>query len=196
MDGLDDLLSQRKSTFQVTQNTSTLRKSSPTQLTDEGVLDLPRRSAQRRQLETLIGAAEVNGGSVENRTPTLDGMFSTICKYGKIGDIAKLCFLVTKDEKGHCCQNKNAMYRVYGNNIRSLSLLYAGGGGVISKVKYQQTRSSLVMKNTGRQTNQRLLRATSWYELFAPLSNLQSGVFCKVYTFVRRPHVPEKLLCL
>ena len=25
--------------------------------------------------------------------------------------------------------------------------------------------------------NQRLLRATSWYELFAPLSNLQSGVF-------------------
>ena len=27
---------------------------------------------------------------------------------------------------------------------------------------------------------QRLLRATSWYELFAPLSNLQSGVFCIV----------------
>ena len=25
--------------------------------------------------------------------------------------------------------------------------------------------------------NQRLLRATSWYELFAPLSNLRSGVF-------------------
>ena len=47
-----------------------------------------------------------------------------------------------------------------------------------------------------RDENQRLLRATSWYELFAPLSNLQSGVFCKVYTFVRRLHVPEKLLCL
>ena len=36
------------------------------------------------------------------------------------------------------------------NFICSLSLLYAGG--VISKVKYQQTRSSLVMKNTGRHT--------------------------------------------
>ena len=36
------------------------------------------------------------------------------------------------------------------NFIRSLSLLYAGG--VISKIKYQQTRSSMVMKNTGRHT--------------------------------------------
>ena len=47
---------------------------------------------------------------------------------------------------------------------------------------------------SGKLKNQRLLRATSWYELFAPLSNLQSGVFCKVYTFVRRLHAPEKLL--
>ena len=45
--------------------------------------------------------------------------------------------------------------------------------------------------------NQRLLKATSWYELFAPLSNLRSGVFfCKVYTFGLRQHVPAGLLCL
>ena len=44
-------------------------------------------------------------------------------------------------------------------------------------------------------SNQRLLRATSWYELFAPLSNLlQSGVLCKAYTFVRKLHAPEKIV--
>ena len=36
------------------------------------------------------------------------------------------------------------------NFIRSLSLLYAGG--IISEFKYRQTRSSLVMKNTGKHT--------------------------------------------
>lgn len=41
------------------------------------------------------------------------------------------------------------------NFIHSLSLLYAGG--VISKVKYQQTRLSLVMKNTGRHTKKGLM---------------------------------------
>jgi len=80
---------QRKSTFQVTKNASTLRKRSPTQLTNEGGLNLPRRSANRRQLETFIASAEVNGGSAENRSPALDGMFSTLCKYGTIADMSK-----------------------------------------------------------------------------------------------------------
>ena len=44
--------------------------------------------------------------------------------------------------------------------------------------------------------NQRLHRATSWYELFVPLSNLRSGDLCKVDTFVRRLHLPAPLLCL
>ena len=44
------------------------------------------------------------------------------------------------------------------------------------------------------ENNQRLLKATSWFELFALLSNLQSGILCKVYTFGRRLHAPEKLL--
>ena len=131
MDGLGDLPSQRKSTFQVTQNTSTLRKSSPTQLTDEGALDLPRRSAHRRQLETLIVAAEVNGGSVENRTPALDGMFSTICKYGKIRDIAKYVSSSQKVRKATVAKIKmqcTEYEKSDENFIRSLSLLNAGGG--------------------------------------------------------------------
>lgn len=153
MEELEDLPSQRKSTFQITQNTSTLRKTSPTQLSNEGVLDLPRRSDHRRQLETLIAAAEVNGGSAENSTPALDGMFSTICKYGKIGDMAKYVSSSQKMRKATVAKIKmqcTEYEKSDENFIRSLSLLYAGG--VISKVKYQQTRSSLVMKNTGRHT--------------------------------------------
>ena len=57
----DQIPSQRNSPFQISQNPFTLWKKSQTQLTNEGVLDLPR-SADRRQLETLIAAAEENGG--------------------------------------------------------------------------------------------------------------------------------------
>lgn len=31
----------------------------------------------------------INGGTVENRAPTLDGMVSTVLKYGKISDFTK-----------------------------------------------------------------------------------------------------------
>lgn len=73
----------------MSQNTSQSRKKSPSELTGEGKLNLPRRSAHTRQLETLIAALEVNGGSVENRGPALDGMFSTVLKYCKKADISK-----------------------------------------------------------------------------------------------------------
>ena len=154
----DSVPSQRTPTFQVTQNASTVRKRSPTQLTSEGVLDLRRRSAHRRQLETLTAAAEINGGSPENRAPALDGMFSTICKYGKIADISRYVCSSRKVKKAtvtkikmHCAEYEKSEE----NFIRSLSLLYAGG--VISKVKYQQTRSSIAMKNTGRHTKKGFL---------------------------------------
>ena len=67
----------------MTANTSTLRIKSPTVLTDEGKLNVPQRSASRRQLETLVAATVVNGGSVEDRSPALDGMFSTPTKYAE-----------------------------------------------------------------------------------------------------------------
>jgi len=72
------VLCRRSLAFVVAKNTSTARKTSPTQLSDEGKLNLPKRSANRRQLETLVAASEVNGGSVEDRPPALDGMFSTL----------------------------------------------------------------------------------------------------------------------
>ena len=126
----------RATAFQILQNTSTSRKKSPTELTGEGKLNLPRRSAHRRQLETLIAASEVNGGSVENRSPALDGMFSAVLKYSKKGDISKY-FDSSKRLKRAAAMKINAQGREYEksseNFICSLSLLYAGG--IIGKVK-------------------------------------------------------------
>ena len=76
--------------FEVTAiNTSTQREKSPTVLSDEGKLNMPQRSASRRRLDTLVAATEVNGGSVENRSPALDGMFSTLTKYAKTAALSK-----------------------------------------------------------------------------------------------------------
>lgn len=76
----------RRLVFEVTANTSTQRKKSPT---DEGKVNMPQRSASRRRLETLVAATEVNGGSVENRPPALDGMFSTLTNYAKTAALSK-----------------------------------------------------------------------------------------------------------
>ena len=146
-------LCRRSLTFEVTKNTSTARKTSPTQLSDEGKLNLPKRSANRRQLETLVAASEVNGGSVEDRTPALDGMFSTLMKYGTIADLCKYLKSSKKIKKASAAvisDHVKEYEKCDQNVIRSLSLLYAGG--VIGKVKYQQSRSALVMKNTGKLT--------------------------------------------
>ena len=55
---------------------------------------------RERQLETFKAAAEINGGTVENRAPALDGMISTVLKYGKI------FLLIQKDEKRSCGENR------------------------------------------------------------------------------------------
>ena len=79
----------RSSTFEISKRTSSIRTKDPSKLSDDGKLRLPQRSSQRRQLETLIAATEVNGGTVENRGPALEGRISTVLKYGKINDLAK-----------------------------------------------------------------------------------------------------------
>ena len=70
-------------------NTSTARKSSPKNLNEEGKVSLPRRSARRRQLETLLASAEIHGGSVENRKPALDGMIATVFKYSEVDNLTE-----------------------------------------------------------------------------------------------------------
>ena len=144
----------RRLVFEVTANTSTLRKKSPTVLTDEGKLNVPQRSGSRRQLETLVAATEVNGGSaVEDRSPALDGMFSTLTKYAKTAALSKYFSSSKKMRKASLAVIKPQVkqYEQSDHNIiRSLSMLYAGG--LMGKVKYEQTRSALVMKNTKKHT--------------------------------------------
>ena len=143
----------RRLVFEVTANTSTLRKKSPTVLTDEGKLNVPQRSASRRQLETLVAATEVNGGSVEDRSPALDGMFSTLTKYAKTAALSKYFSSSKKMRKASLAVIKPQVkqYEQSDHNvIRSLSMLYAAG--LMEKVKYEQTRSALVMKNTKKHT--------------------------------------------
>ena len=66
----------RSSAFEISKRTSAIRKKDSSKLSDDG----KQRSSQRRQLETLIAATQVNGGTVENRTPALEGMISTVLK--------------------------------------------------------------------------------------------------------------------
>lgn len=75
-------------------------------------MNLPRRSAPRRQLETLIAASEVNGGSVENRGFVLGGMFSTVLKYSKMADISKY-FDSSKNLKRAAAMKINAQAKAY-----------------------------------------------------------------------------------
>ena len=89
----------RSRAFEISKNTSTLRKKDPSKLSDDGKLKLPRRSAQRRQLETLMAA-------VENRAPALEGMISTVLKYGKISDVSKYFCSSKKMKKSSTGENK------------------------------------------------------------------------------------------
>ena len=77
-------------------------------LSDKGKLTMPQRSASRRQLETLVAATEVNGGSVEKRSPALDGMFSTLTKYAKTPALSKYFSSSKKDDKSWSSSNKTS----------------------------------------------------------------------------------------
>lgn len=143
----------RSSAFEISKRTSAIRKMDPSKLSDDGKLQLPRRSSQRRQLETLIAATQVNGGTVEHRAPALEGMISTVLKNGKINDLAKYFCSSKKMKKAALATIKleaQGYEKSDENFVCSLSLLYAGR--VIGKVKYEQGRSAIVMTHTGKTT--------------------------------------------
>jgi hypothetical protein len=138
--------------FEVKRNTATTRKKNPTTISEQDNINLPRRSTYRRQIETLVASAAINGGSIVNKIPALDGMFSTSIKYANVHDIAKYCSQ-GKFKKCFVSEAKKevGIYEKSEDNfVRSLSLLYAGG--VIGKIKYIQAKSALVMKNSGKCT--------------------------------------------
>ena len=85
----EEIFPKRTAVFEEPLNTSTIKKKSPRTITVQGKVNLPRRSAHRRQLETFLASAAINGGSIQYREPPLDGMFSTILKYANVHEISK-----------------------------------------------------------------------------------------------------------
>lgn len=145
--------------FSLSKKTAFSRKKSPSELSPEGSLNIPQRSRYRRHLETLLACAEIHGGSDENRKPALDGMFSTLEKYATVDQIKKYISSSTKLRNVSCDVVKTAVKsfeKHQDNSIRSCALLYAGG--VMSKRKYQQTRSSLSTSYTGSKTEKGFLK--------------------------------------
>ena len=94
-----------------------------------GNINLPRRSAYRRQKETSLASAAINGGSMENQKPAQHGMFATM-KYGKTEDVNEY---VNKSGQfrtvfASLSKKQVALYKKSNDNlICSLSVLYVGG---------------------------------------------------------------------
>lgn len=81
-------------------------------------------------------------------------MFSSIIKYSNVDDITKYISMPGQLKKGISRLAKEQVkdYEKCEENFTwSLSLLYAGG--LIGKVKYELTKSALVMRNNGKKTN-------------------------------------------
>ena len=53
-----------------------------------------------------MAATQINGGTIENRGPALEGMISTVLKYGKINDVAKYFCSSKKMKKESTGTNK------------------------------------------------------------------------------------------
>lgn len=111
--------------FKISQNTSTSREKSPTELIGAGKLNLPRRSAHWRQL--LLQRWTEAQWKIEL---LLMECFFSVPKYGKMADICKY-FNSSKKLKRATAMKIYAQAKEYEesneNFIWSLSLLYAGG---------------------------------------------------------------------
>ena len=145
--------------FSISKKSAFSRKKSPSELSPEGILNIPQRSKYRRQLETLLACAEIHGGSADNREPALDGMCSTLEKYGTDEKLKQYSQSSKKFQKANKDLVKTAIKKFEksdDNNIRSCALLYAGG--VTSKRKYESTRSILSTSSTGNKTEKGFLK--------------------------------------
>ena len=84
-------------------------------------------------------------------------MFSTLEKYASVDNFNKYFSISKKLKDANCNVVKKAVLKDFENSqnniIRSVSLLYAGG--LVSKRKYEQTRSALSTSSTGRKKTQK-----------------------------------------
>ena len=123
----------------------------------EGTSNLPLRTATKRRHETLVAAARIHGGSENNPTPALDGMFDTLNKRCKLNTM-----------KDYVLSNDKLKYKVVSNvykgNVRSfensptnvkriIATFYSSG--IMGKRKYQAVRVGLSMKKSEKERGKR-----------------------------------------
>ena len=132
------------------------RRRSPTEISPEGKSNLPARSRYRRLLEILLAATKIDGGSVEDRQPALDGMVATLDKYCSVKSVKKyLGSGKLRKANVEAVSEEVKNFEMSKDNVtRSVSLLYAGG--LLSKRKYLQTRSALSTQCIGTKTEKGL----------------------------------------
>ena len=109
------------------------RKQSPTSLTEEGKISGPERSARRRCQEMLKVAQALHGATQEYMLPAYEGIIATLntnCSVPELVNLVKKCpkfagRVIPKVVKGEIKQFEKSD----SNFIRSVNVLYKGGGG-------------------------------------------------------------------
>lgn len=123
------------------------RTRSPTILVD-GKSNMPPRTAAKRRHEMMKTASRIHGGSENNLTPALDGMFDTLakrCKVDKMKDyVLSQKALTTKVASTVFKKNSKAFESSPENAKRSIAVFYSSG--VMGKRKYKSVRLALSMK--------------------------------------------------
>ena len=114
----------------------------------EGRSNIPARTAAKRRLETMKAASRIHGGSENNPSPALDGMFDTLvkrCKVDKIKDYVLSQKKVTEKVVSVAFKENLKSFEDSPENVkRSIAVFY--NSGVMGKRKYKSVRLSLSMK--------------------------------------------------
>ena len=135
------------------------RKRSPTEILSDGNENIPERSKYRRMQETLLASSEIHGDTKENRQPAINGLFITLNRYASIETCKNFIVGSKKFSSASASihkQNVSKFEESEQNVNRSFSMLYAGG--LLSKRKYAQTRSSLCTYAIGTTTEKGYLQ--------------------------------------
>ena len=121
------------------------RLRNPTELSPENSHqmkgELQIRSCGTRRMEMMDAALAINGGTIANRKPAIDGLWNTFIHKVSRKDLitnVKTSPKMTKAIPDIVNKTIREYEKNEANMIRSVSVLYSGG--LMSKLKYQRTR--------------------------------------------------------
>ena len=128
------------------QNLIRRRRISPTSVAEDGKIKGPPRNGSRRMMETKKNVIEIHGATDDNTLPAYEGLLLCLAS-APVSDLHSLVLklpklihkVLPKLVKNHVEEFENSMV----NFIGSVKVLYRGG--IASKAKFCQIRSSLIM---------------------------------------------------